>query len=375
MKSIEIVDLPPSSVGTQRHLKVIQFKGHEAQKKAYLQAGLHADEPPGLLVMQHLVDLLDQAEQEGRIKEEIVLVPVANPVGLSQWISDKLVGRFYAFNGVNFNRQYPDVLDKVVAKVKGQLTDSADTNVLVVRAAMRECVQALPGAEEVDFLKKRLIGLACDSDVTLDLHCDFEAMLYLYTRRDPSPETLSNYLGAELTILEEATPERTFDQFSSQIWWDLAERFPDFPIPQACLSATIELRGDVDVNHDLAQKDAQNIFNFLLHEGYIKGDVPPPQQESSPNFPLMGNEYLVSNIPGIIIFHKEVGDFVKAGDVVVEVLNPLANDPDQAKELICATTDGLFFARIKDRYARPGRPMGKIAGKKELEREGNLLTL
>jgi hypothetical protein len=39
-------------------------------------------------------------------------------------------------------------------------------------------------------------------------------------------------------------------------------------------------------------------------------------------------------------------------------------------------TTGRLFARIADRYARPGRIIAKVAGAKELRpAEGNLLTL
>jgi hypothetical protein len=52
-----------------------------ARPKAYLQASLHADEIPGMLAAHHLIGLLDDADKRGEIKGEIIVVPVANPVG------------------------------------------------------------------------------------------------------------------------------------------------------------------------------------------------------------------------------------------------------------------------------------------------------
>ena len=70
--------------GTQRFLKSHHFGTPGEGEKIYLQASLHADELPGMLVLHHLQPLLAAAEAEGRIHGEIVLVPVANPIGLAQ---------------------------------------------------------------------------------------------------------------------------------------------------------------------------------------------------------------------------------------------------------------------------------------------------
>lgn len=55
-------------------------------KRVYIQATLHADEIPGLLVAHHLIKLLDAAERNNEIQQKITIVPFANPIGLSQQI-------------------------------------------------------------------------------------------------------------------------------------------------------------------------------------------------------------------------------------------------------------------------------------------------
>ncbi len=47
------VALIPMSPGTARSLTVHRFGAPGARPKAYLQAGVHADEIPGLLVLHH----------------------------------------------------------------------------------------------------------------------------------------------------------------------------------------------------------------------------------------------------------------------------------------------------------------------------------
>jgi predicted deacylase len=84
---VETTCLRPESPGSDRVLTSLVFGRAGAGPKAYLQAGLHADEMPGVLVLQALIPLLEAAETEGRIAGEIRLVPLANPLGASQWLA------------------------------------------------------------------------------------------------------------------------------------------------------------------------------------------------------------------------------------------------------------------------------------------------
>src|SRR3546814_3973622 len=66
--------LPPMSLGTERHLTVHAYGDPDATPKAYLQAGLHADELPGPLVLHHLIRRLDAGEDP--LLGPVVIVPV-----------------------------------------------------------------------------------------------------------------------------------------------------------------------------------------------------------------------------------------------------------------------------------------------------------
>ena len=65
--------------GTQRELLSLHYGQPGSGLKAYLQASLHADEMPGMLVAHHLRSKLDALEAAGLIQGEIILVPMANP--------------------------------------------------------------------------------------------------------------------------------------------------------------------------------------------------------------------------------------------------------------------------------------------------------
>ena len=89
--TINRIELPSPAPGTQRTLRVHRYGTPGARPKAYFQATLHADEIPGLLVAQHLLRGLEQAQAEGRIIGEVVVVPVANPIGLGQHVNLSLI--------------------------------------------------------------------------------------------------------------------------------------------------------------------------------------------------------------------------------------------------------------------------------------------
>ena len=72
------------ALGTQRTLTSLHFGHPGSGQKSYIQASLHADELPGMLVAHHLRGLLEAADARGDVLGEVVLVPLANPIGLNQ---------------------------------------------------------------------------------------------------------------------------------------------------------------------------------------------------------------------------------------------------------------------------------------------------
>lgn len=198
--------LPPTSIGTRSTVLFHDYHptttttttttnaNHDlewfAQDRAYIQASLHADELPGLLVCHHLIKLLDVAAGEGRIKKQITIVPYANPVGLNQVIQGKHFGRFSLLSGINFNRNWLDVTEKVAKRLEeagkvsgegegvaegreGLRSDDSRWNTALIRKALYEeaCVVESNKAEVL--WKRELYKKACTASIVLDLHCDY----------------------------------------------------------------------------------------------------------------------------------------------------------------------------------------------------------
>ncbi|MFT2525984.1 succinylglutamate desuccinylase, partial [Escherichia coli] len=84
--------------------------------------------------------------------------------------------------------------------------------------------------------------------------------------------------------------DNPFDEACSQVWWKWARHFGGrFPIPQACLAVTVELRGAADVTHALAAADAQRLLDFLQWRGLIDGERPALPEAVGDARPLAGS--------------------------------------------------------------------------------------
>ncbi len=362
-RTVEIINLPETTPGTARQIKVIRYGSPGSHPKVYVQTSLHADEIPGMLVTHHLDRMLGRADREDRIKGEIVLLPVANPIGLSLFLRGRLSGRFELGNGVNFNRNYPDVSDTVAKNVAGSLTEDAAANVSVIREHIRAAIDAFPAPDETSFLRKTLMFLAADADVCLDLHCDWEAVMHVYlgTPLWPEARDLPAQIGAHATMLAEVSGGNPFDEAVGGIWWDLARRFPQYPIPPACLSSTVELRGEKDISHEFAKKDADNLFKFFVRREAVEGDPGPLPDLLTPATPLEGVDPVKAPHPGVVVYLKSPGDRIRAGEAVAEIIDPW-NDAKTKHTLVHSRVSGVMFSRRSDRFARAGQTLCRVAG-------------
>jgi predicted deacylase len=141
--------------------------------RAYIQASLHAEELPGLLVVHHLTKLLDRAAEMGKIIKQITLVPFANPIGLTQFVMGTHFGVHSFRSSINFNRNWLDATPKVMGKVENQLSkEDAKLNTAILRKAMMEVAdESISNSAEVTW-KRNLFQKAASASVVLDLHCD-----------------------------------------------------------------------------------------------------------------------------------------------------------------------------------------------------------
>ena len=364
--------LTQNTPGVSIELQSLHFGTPGRGPKATLQAALHADEIPGLLVAHHLRARLAALEAEGRIVGEIVLVPVANPIGLAQRVLQSVEGRFDLASGENFNRHYADLFDAVARQVDGKLTFDPTLNDALIRDALREAAAALPARSALESLRRVLLGLSIDADIVLDLHCDSQAVMHLYTETSvwPQVEPLARFLGCEAALLAEVSGDHPFDEACSTIWPRLAARFGSAtPIPSACVAVTVELRGEADVAHEFAERDAQALIDYLAWQGLISGApaaLPPARCEATP---LAGSIPVNAPHGGVIVYVRELGAAVAAGERLADLVEPMTG----LVTPLLSPVDGVFYARETRRFVPAGAGVLRVAGRDAL-RQGNLLT-
>lgn len=367
----EMITLPGIAPGTRREITVLRFGAPGARPKVYVQAGLHADELPGMLALRMMTPLLEAAAARGEVIGEVVVVPVANPIGLAQHRNGVLLGRYETNTSGNFNRDYADLAPAVIAAVAGKLGPDAAANVAVIRAALGAALAGIEPVTEIAAMRHALLTLAHDADFVLDLHADNQACVHLYTGTPlwPDAADLAADLGARAVLLAELSGGNPFDEACGGPWWEVARAFPEAAIPPACFAATVELRSNNDVDEDLARGDVEALLRFLRRRGVLAGDPGPLPEPLCAATPLEAMQQLVAPVTGLVAYKARLGDVLRAGDVVAEILDPLGG-----AVAVLARTDGVLFARHDQPFAWPGKIIGKIAGAEPLpERTGALL--
>lgn len=323
----EVCVTVPSDSGESTRLTAWQFKGEGNGPAVYLQAGLHADEIAGMLVLHLLLERLHRAEAEGRVQGRITVVPQANPLGIAQFRWGKILGRFHESSGQNFNRHFDQSL--ALPRPPGNFAQ----------------------------WQRALVGLAADADYVLDLHTDDEALPYLYMHRSfwPQGADLAAALKADVAIIWDDGGDGSFEEVIIAPW--LAQR------SVGKLAATLELRGQGDVSDAFAEQDAEGLYAWLCLRGVIAGEG----QEHSTLEPRQGvavemghMESIFAPVPGVLIFEKELGAYVEEGERFARILKRPGDPASQV--LLHAPQAGRFVTRYRDRLVPQGAVVAKFTG-------------
>lgn len=369
----EIHPLLSPSLGTQRSITSFHFGTAGTgswPRKVYIQASLHAGEIPGMLVAHKLRQQFAALEQQGLLQAEIVLVPVANPIGLAQQLHYQPQGRFDLESGENFNRLYSEPSARVIPQLSQQLTQDADANRDIIRQALRAAIAAEPVNTELQSLRQTLHLLAIDADLVLDLHCDFAGPVHVYAHSEhwPLVEALAAHLQCGASLLADAYGVMPFDEAIFLPWAKIRAALPQFPVPFDSVAVTVELRGEGDVSHALAGQDSQAILHYLTGCGVIRGDALPAPALPHPATPLEGSETLIAPHAGVIVRLAELGSVVQVGDAIADVIDPISGSTTTLR----AGTAGVFYVFARHPYVTRGGTVAKIAGASPLGK-GNLL--
>jgi uncharacterized protein len=93
----------------------------------------------------------------------------------------------------------------------------------------------------------------------------------------------------------------------------------------------------------------------------VAGD-PGPLPQACAATPYDAADYVSAPVAGLIAYKVALGDRVKKGDLVAEIVDPLADDPLNARTPVRAMSDGLVISRCLKKLAAPGDSIGIIVG-------------
>jgi predicted deacylase len=359
------------SCGTSRQVSSFHFgelhTGKGWPQKVYIQASLHADEIPGMLVSHYLRGLLTKAEAEQRLHGEIVLVPVANPIGISQSLLQQPIGRFELASGENFNRHYLSPGKTLAERLTGRLGQDEAANKQLIRTELGELLATATPATELESLRLTLHRLAHDADLVIDLHCEWEGLMHIYAARGQweRVEALAQHLACPVSLLADYYGNVPFDEAIFMPWQELRRHFPEHPIPYDSVAVTVELRGQQDVTAELAQQDASAIYAYLVHAGLIEDEISPPATLPYPPTPLEGSETMTAPTYGVLVLRLPLGSWVKEGELIADIVDPVAGRTTP----VHSSTEGLLYATVRNRYVMTGDSVAKVAGKTIREKD------
>jgi predicted deacylase len=334
------ITLQGDTVGASYHLDVLRFSGSDGNApKAYLQAALHANELPGVAALHYLVPMLRKAEAKGRLSGDITIVPKANPIGGAQYLFHEHAGRFSLASRINFNRDFP-------------LPDAGGSRVKVPMDA--------PVAAEKR-LKSLLLDLAEGHDIVLDLHCDDEGLSYLYIPAPlwPHMSDLAACLDSAGVIVWGEASDAAFEEAALLQIADIGDSTADWPRKAV---STVELRGRADVTPEIAARDAEGLYRFLLARGVIDDPAPAPGDWHGVAAPIENVEMVHAPASGTLLYHVQPGDTVKAGDRLVTIVTA-PGEKDGTVEVM-APQDGLILTRRVHRVTSLGDDLLKLVGRR-----------
>lgn len=313
-----------NDAGQSVPVRAWRLSGDGDGPRVHLQAGVHADEIAGMLVLHKLLPRLQRAHDEGRLRGTVTVVPQANPLGLTQFSQGRLVGRFHEATSRNFNRNF------------------------IESAAAEQPLGA------VAVWQKALIGLALDAQIVLDLHTDAEAVPYVYVHRRfwPDAHDLVAALPADLTIVWNGDDDSAFEGAILSNWMR-TERMAGH------LVATLELRGQSDVSDKLADQDAHGIYTFLCGRGVVDENISSPAW-SGETVLIEHMETVLAPAAGIIVYERELGTSLSAGERFARII-ARPGDPT-SEHVLYAPQAGRLVTASRERLIVQGEVAAKLTG-------------
>ncbi|MBN9307637.1 MAG: succinylglutamate desuccinylase [Devosia sp. 67-54] len=373
---LHVLKLRGDTPGLTAELPFYRIGPPDAPEKVYLQAALHADEQPGTMLLHHLLPMLREADEQELLRARFTVIPMANPLGMANLVQHKHLGRTDLDTGVNYNRQWPDLFAMVRTQLSGRLGDDERFNVTLIRKTVAQWIDSQQPRTAAEQLRLILLKEAHDAEFVLDLHCDSDSLLHIFTSPElmPELEDLAEWMGAAAVLTAADSGGGSFDEVLPLLYRKLAQSNPGKPIPLASATATLEYRGLADSFDHFGEQDALRLFGFFAGRDLIAADPGPRPEPMGLTAPFEATDIVRAPAAGLLAYRVDLGQRVHKGQPVADLIALDGPEAFLARTPLVAGTDGLVLSRTLRKYVARGEAVAKIVGTAPLpQRRGYLL--
>ena len=372
----KVVMLSGDTPGSTVEFNYYRIGSPGAPEKVYLQASLHADEQPGTMVLHHLLPMLRQADENGLLRARFTVMPMVNPLGMANLSFRHHIGRYDPNSGINYNRRWPDLFTAIRSQLAGRLSDDERFNVTLIRKAVAQWIDGQHPRTAAEKLRLLVLREAYDAEFVLDLHCDNDSLLHIFTSPELMPELqdLADWMGAAATLPAAGSGGGSFDEVLPQLYRKVALANPGKPVPMASATATLEYRGQADTFDHFGADDARRLYGFLCGRGLIDADPSRRPERTAEATPFDATEIVRVDRPGLVAYRVELGEQVRKGQPIADLIALDGPEAFMARTPILAGTDGFILTRVLAKFVTSGTAIAKIVGTTPLpNRKGYLL--
>ena len=329
-----LIPLAQRPDGEAFHLQVIDLDSGKEGPFLYLQSGLHGNELQGHAALVKLLEIFETQSWKGRVR----IVPVCNPLGVSQKIGDMTQGRFEPVSGDNYNRsffevappahKFKDGFGQIHLESWAKAHQHLDTKQIVsefkktLTASLKLKSEMPQGYAQK--LSTMLQLLAAEADLVLDLHTAPIADEYIYSTQK-NLNAAKNFLFSYYLIMPEEFGT-AMDEAVSAPWWELQKVYAQTKIEHTFpfQSYTLELGSEEVFDLKQGAKQAQKIAHFLYHQGIFDHapTLGPDIKRSAQYACAMENfKTLFAPVGGMFDFAVSPGTAVKKGELLGNFVN------------------------------------------------------
>lgn len=352
LPSISTIDLYKLASGDILSLQVYKFVGQQPGKKAYIQANLHGAEIVGNAVIHQLIEFLT-ALDASKLRGEIWLVPVCNPLGVNQRSHFFSTGRFNSYDGKNWNRIFwdyekksEDLTEFAQSQVNNPPEVIRDNYLAKIQQAWHKELERINQPSGVPISRQyryQLQSLCLDADYVIDIHSSSnQAIDYTFGFKERIES--AKYLLLEYGILMDEYDGDAFDEAFLKPWLALEKELATLgnKIKFDIESWTLELGAGMAMNPVSVEKGVVGIKNYLMYKQMLFLSEPATAKDTT----LVAKNKIHSYYAptgGMIQSRLPLKTRVNQEDIIYQLLS--FNKQGKSPEVIniCAETSGIVF--------------------------------